>query len=81
MGVDESECTGVDDIPFDKFKNEASRCKNFNGETKLYWTDTPSVSYSTYFSIVSYSGIVGSDSYHDSNSHGVCPIFKLSKDK
>ena len=81
MGADENGCKGADDIPFDKFKDEASRCKNFNSETKWYWTDTPSVSYSAYFSSVNYSGYVNTNGNIASTSFGVCPYFKLSKDK
>lgn len=79
MGADENGCRGLDDIPFDKFKDEASRCKNFNRETRWYWTDTPSVSYSTNFSYVSFYGAVYTGGNNASYSFGVCPCFKLSK--
>lgn len=82
MGCDEwGGCTGIDDIKFDKFDNEAARCKNFNGETEWYWTDTPSVSNSTYFSIVYLGGNVDTYGGNASYSLGVCPCFKLSKDQ
>ena len=82
MGYEEGGgCTGIDDIKFDKFDNEAARCKNFNGETSWYWTDTPSVSFSASFSIVYYSGNVSPGGSTASNSHGVCPCFLLSKDQ
>ena len=80
MGADKNGCKGADDIPFDAFKDEASRRKNFNSETKWYWTDTPSVSSSTTFWGVSgYGGVFGGGNAN--NSIGVCPIFKLSKDE
>lgn len=79
MGADENGCKGLDDIPFEKFKDEASRCKNFDGVTKMYWTDTPHVSYSAYFSYVGGNGYVYTNGYYASYSYGVCPYFKLSK--
>ena len=79
MGADENGCRGLDDIPFDKFKDEVSRCKNFNRETRWYWTDTPYVSNSTNFSYVNYSGNVNTGGIYASNSFGVCPCLKLSK--
>ena len=79
MGADENGCRGLDDITFDKFKDEASRCKNFNGETRWYCTDTKSVSNSANFSSVYNSGIVYAYGGIASASSGVCPCFKLSK--
>lgn len=73
-------CTGIDDIEFNKFDNCAARCKNFEGETKWYCTDTPSVSSSTYFSISDYGVYVHNGSAAFS-SIGVCPLFLLSKDQ
>ena len=80
MGRNEEQCTGVDDIKLDKFDNEAARCKNFNGETVWYWTDTPSVYYSTYFSFVSSTGCADAGCTC-ATSGGVCPLFLLSKDQ
>ena len=79
MGRDEAQCTGVDDIKFDKFKDEASRCKNYKGETDWQWTDTPCASNSTGFWIVNYNGNCGSGGA--TGAYGVCPLIKLSKDE
>lgn len=80
MGRDEAQCTGVDDIKFDKFKDEASRCKNYKGETDWQWTDTPCASNSTGFWLVNNLGTC----YNGNNATfacGICPLIKLSKDE
>ena len=78
-----NECTGIDDIEFNKFDNCAARCKNFDGETKWYWTDTPSVysstTFTTFWGVSDYGGVFGGG--NSNNSIGVCPCFKLSKDQ
>ena len=79
MGRDEKQCTGVDDIKFDKFETESRRCKDFKVETLWYWTDTPYASNSTYFWYVNSSG--GTYDSNASDSIGVCPCFLLSKDE
>ena len=79
MGRDKKQCTGVDDIKFDKFGTESRRCKDFKVETLWYWTDTPYVSNSTYFWYVNSSG--GTYDSNASDSIGVCPCFLLSKDE
>ena len=80
MGWNESQCTGTDDIKFDKFKDEASRCKNYKGKTDWQWTDTPFASSSSAFwsvntngSCYGFNGATG--------AYGVCPLIKLSKDE
>ena len=79
MGWDESQCTGADDIKFDKFKDEASRCKNFENETICYRTDTPFIAFSANFWIVT---TYGGCSYNiAANAYGICPLIKLSKDE
>lgn len=78
MGRDEAQCTGADDIKFDKFKDEASRCKNYDNETCWYWTDTPFASGSTFWNVYYNGNCYGSGA---STSFGVCPILKLSKDE
>lgn len=51
---------GADDILFDGLQTEAERCKNLDGETAIYWLDTPTSSpyagYSTTFVGVYTSG-------------------------
>ena len=79
MDRNEEQCTGVDDIKFDKFETESRRCKDFKGETCWYWSDTPFASNSTYFwSVYSYGY---TNNYYAGNSYGVCPCFLLSKDE
>ena len=78
MGWDEEQCTGADDVKFDKFKDEASRCKNYDNETCWYWTDTPFASGSTFWNVYYNGNCYGSGA---STSFGVCPILKLSKDE
>lgn len=79
MGRDEAQCTGVDDIKFDKFKDEASRCKNYKGETDWQWTDTPCASNPTGFWNVTING--GCYYNFATNARGICPLIKLSKDE
>ena len=43
-GKHNCKCNGTDDIEFDGMKSGAERCKNFEGETELYWLDTPEAS-------------------------------------
>ena len=43
-GKHNCKCNGADDIEFDGMKSGAERCKNFEGETELYWLDTPEAS-------------------------------------
>lgn len=82
MGCEEGGgCTGIDDIKFDKFDNEAARCKNFDRETKWYWTDTKSTLNSNNFSSVGYAGGMNTLGNCASHSGGVCPCFLLSKDQ
>lgn len=80
MGKDEAQCTGADDIKFDKFRDEASRCKNYKGETDWQWTDTPYASSSTLFWLVYTNGYC-SHNGNATNAYGVCPLIKLSKDE
>lgn len=49
-------CTGADDMQFDGFKTGADRCKNLDGTTYWYWTDTRSAYSSANFRYVSYYG-------------------------
>ena len=77
MGKDEAQCTGADDIKFDKFRDEASRCKNYKGKTDWQWTDTPFASGSSAFWFVHPGGSSGDATYAD----GICPLIKLSKDE
>lgn len=74
MGKDISYCIGEDDIMFDKFKTEISRCKSYlNGEVDCYWTDTLddiSDNYIVLFGTVAY-GILAD------NACGVCPVIKI----
>lgn len=79
MGKDEAQCTGADDIKFAKFKDEASRCKNYKGETDWQWTDTPYASGSSAFRCVLYSG--GCSGRGATYASGICPLIKLSKDE
>lgn len=80
MGKDGAQCTGADDIKFDKFRDEASRCKNYKGETDWQWTDTPSESSSSAFwGVNTYGSCYGYNLAK--NAYGVCPLIKLSKDE
>lgn len=79
MGKDKAQCTGADDIKFAKFKDEASRCKNYKGETDWQWTDTPFASSSSAFWYVLTGG--GRSGSYATNAFGVCPLIKLSKDE
>lgn len=74
-------CEGDDDIEFDKFKTEIGRCKDFNGETMVYWTDTPGIAgfKREDFYVVKDNG--HTDTFGYWMKFGVCPIFKLSKDE
>lgn len=80
MGKDKAQCTGADDIKFAKFKDEASRCKNYKGETDWQWTDTPCASNSTFLWFVSNNGACGNTS-GATGACGICPLIKLSKDE
>lgn len=75
---------GADDIIFDGLQTEAERCKNLDGETAIYWLDTPTSSphagSSTNFVYV-YS--YGYPNYPNgaTNTCAVVPCFALKKKK
>lgn len=76
--VDCDRCTGKDEMVFDGLATEAERCKNFDGETEWYWTDTPNAGNSTNFMVVSYHGYPGYY-YSAYNTNGVVPCFAIKK--
>lgn len=65
-------CDGADDISFLGLMTEAERCKNFYGETCMYWTDTPDADYSTDFRYVDTGGWTGSTNAGYANGVAVC---------
>ncbi len=70
-------CTGKDEFVFDGLKTEAERCKNTDGETDWYFTDTPYAGYSANFMYVYISGYPGS--YGANTPGGVVPCFAIRK--
>ena len=69
---------GTDDIPFDGLMTEAERCKNFEGETCLYWLDTQNSKDSRYFLFVNYYGYP--NYYGDATgADAVVPCFALPR--
>ncbi len=75
-------CDGADDIAFAGLMTEAERCKNFDGETCKYWTDTPSYAgFSTYFHIVNACGGTSTNSVGYSNGVTVVPCFSIYRYK
>ena len=52
----DTRCDGADDISFLGLMTEAERCKNLDGETYIYWTDTPNAGSSTKFRVVNTGG-------------------------
>lgn len=80
FGKEMSRCTGEDDIPFDGMLTEAERCKNLDGETEWYWTDTPYAGYSTYFCYVGYNGYAGNGDSAN-NAGAVVPCLSIKRTK
>lgn len=68
----DTRCDGADDILFDGLQTEAERCKNLDGETREYWTDTPDADASTNFRGVNYSGFTSSGDAGDAGGVAVC---------
>ena len=73
---------GADDILFDGLQTEAERCKNLDGETVIYWLDTPTSSPtaggSTYFVLVYGIGYPYGN-YSASHAYAVVPCFSIRK--
>lgn len=73
---------GADDILFDGLQTEAERCKNLDGETAIYWLDTPtsspSAGNSAYFVYVYGNGSPG-NSYYATATVAVVPCFSIRK--
>ena len=73
---------GADDILFDGLQTEAERCKNLDGETAIYWLDTPTssplVGHSTTFVYVNYGG-TPYNSYDATVALAVVPCFSIRK--
>lgn len=75
----DTRCDGADDISFFGLMTEVERCKNFNGKTCEYWTDTPGAGYSTNFRIVS---TCGTTSYYNAGyAGGVAVCFSIHRYK
>lgn len=72
---EEGYCEGEDDVLFTGLQTEAERCKNIDGETYWYWTDSPNLSYSTTFTNVNnYGNLYNS---YASSVIGVVPSFSI----
>lgn len=74
--ADPNQYIGADDIVFDGFRVEANKCKNFNGKTRSWITD------SLHIANVEYSYFVGTSGdtcikRNDFGVHGICPMFAL----
>ena len=73
---------GADDILFDGLQTEAERCKNLDGETAIYWLDTPTSSPdadgSANFMNVNNGGNPGINN-SASGSNAVVPCFSIRK--
>ncbi len=72
-------CDGADDISFFGLMTEAERCKNLDGETCDYWTDTPDAGGSTSFRYVGNYGYTSS--YYAGNAYGVAVCFSIRRYK
>ena len=77
----DTRCDGADDILFFGLMTEAERCKNLDGETCGYWTDTPNAGFSTYFHIVNAYGGTSTNYVGYSNGVTVVPCFSIYRCK
>jgi hypothetical protein len=78
--MESNECDGEDDIVFDGFKDEKSRCRSYNevGITTWWWTDSTSIFYSDNHIYIDGNGELSNNGYKD-NSNGVCPCIAISR--
>ena len=67
--------TGDDDILFDGLKDEASRCKNLDGQTYYWWLRSPNLGNTTKFWVVSSGGALNYS--NASNVGGGVPCFSI----
>lgn len=68
----DTRCDGADDISFLGLMTEAERCKNFDGKTCRYWTDTPYAGSSMSFRHVDTNGWASNAYAGGANGVAVC---------